>query len=179
MMSYWTFDDVFEEGGPKHEPFDGGFGIVAPGGIRKPGYYGYGLLHQLGSERLANDAPGVLVTRRGDGTLAVALWNMVDLDRIDVAQKGKGEPPRARQVVVKFSGVTGRHEVRVQRVDESHGNTLALYRAMGSPRYPTRAQVRELNQRSQPGAAQLEQTENGALRLEIPVNGLVLLELKP
>lgn len=179
MMSYWTFDDVFEEGGPKHEPFDGGFGIVAPGGIRKPGYYGYGLLHQLGSERLVNDAPGVLVTRRGDGTLAVALWNMVDLDRIDAAQKGKGDPARARQVVVKFAGVKGRREVRVQRVDETHGNTLALYRAMGSPRYPTRAQVRELNERSQPGAAQLAHTENGALRLEIPVNGLVLLELKP
>ena len=29
MMSFWTFSDVFEEDGPKHEPFDGGFGLMA------------------------------------------------------------------------------------------------------------------------------------------------------
>lgn len=36
MMSFWTFSDVFEEDGPKKEPFDGGFGLMAMGGIKKP-----------------------------------------------------------------------------------------------------------------------------------------------
>ncbi len=31
MMSYWTFDDVFEEGGVPADPMHGGFGLIAVG----------------------------------------------------------------------------------------------------------------------------------------------------
>src|SRR2546423_3707632 len=34
-MSYWTFSDVFEEGGVVKTPFYGGFGLLAAGGIPK------------------------------------------------------------------------------------------------------------------------------------------------
>jgi len=36
MMSFWTFSDVFEEGGPIPKPFEGQFGLRAKGGINKP-----------------------------------------------------------------------------------------------------------------------------------------------
>ena len=48
MMSFWTFDDVFEEGGVKQKPFDNGFGLIAPGMIKKPSFYDFALLHKLG-----------------------------------------------------------------------------------------------------------------------------------
>ena len=48
MMSYWTFDDVFEEGGVAEDPFHNGFGLIAVGGIKKPAFYDYALLHLLG-----------------------------------------------------------------------------------------------------------------------------------
>ena len=35
-MSYWTFSDVFEEGGIAKSPFHGGFGLIAAGGIPRP-----------------------------------------------------------------------------------------------------------------------------------------------
>ena len=82
MMSYWTFDDVFEEGGVKSTPFDGGFGLIAPGRIKKPSFYDFALLHRLGDVRLANAADNLLVTRRADGTLVVAAWNLVDMDKL-------------------------------------------------------------------------------------------------
>src|SRR5579862_2154025 len=63
MMSFWTFSDVFEEGGPIAKPFEGEFGLRAKGGINKPSYYDFALLHQLGEERIANAAANVLVTR--------------------------------------------------------------------------------------------------------------------
>src|SRR5208283_4591918 len=50
MTSFWTFSDVFEEHGVKREPFDGGFGLIAPGGIKKPSYSAFALLHRLGEE---------------------------------------------------------------------------------------------------------------------------------
>src|SRR5580658_2627739 len=67
MLSFWTFSDVFEEGGPIPKPFVGMFGLRAKGGINKPSYYAYGLLHQLGSERLANTSPNVIVSKTERG----------------------------------------------------------------------------------------------------------------
>jgi xylan 1,4-beta-xylosidase len=166
MMSFWTFSDVFEENGPKREPFDGGFGLIAMGGIKKPSYSAFALLHKLGEERIAQDVSNVLVTRRGDGTLAIAAWNLVDPD-----QKGS-----ARSVEFEIRGVPPDRGVRVSRADSDHGNTLAAYKRMGSPRYPTQAQVRELNRVAEKSSAQNLHLTHGTIRLELPVNGIVLLE---
>src|SRR5277367_5206712 len=81
IMSFWTFSDVFEEGGPIAKPFVGMFGLRAKGGINKPDYYAYGLLHELGNERLVNASKDVIVTRTTDGGLAIAAWNLVDPDQ--------------------------------------------------------------------------------------------------
>ncbi len=81
MMSFWTFSDVFEEGGPIPQPFVGMFGLRAKGGINKPSYYAYGLLHQLGDARIADASKNVIVTKTSDGGLAIAAWNLVDPDQ--------------------------------------------------------------------------------------------------
>src|SRR2546430_5341011 len=46
-----TFSDVFEEGGVVKTPFYGGFGLLAAGGIPKPAFNAFALLHELGEER--------------------------------------------------------------------------------------------------------------------------------
>jgi xylan 1,4-beta-xylosidase len=167
MMSYWTFDDVFEEGGVPEDPFHNGFGLIAVGGIKKPAFYDYALLHLLGSERLANTANNVLVTRRSDGTLVIAAWNQVAPDQ-------KGTPQHFR---LEFKNVNASGTVLISRVDEKHSNSLAAYRAMGSPRYPTQAQIEQLNRESALAPPEATTLKNGALELDVPVNGLVLLEI--
>jgi xylan 1,4-beta-xylosidase len=167
MMSFWTFSDVFEEGGPKSEPFDGGFGLMAMGGIKKPSYSAFALLHKLGEERIAQDSSNILVTRRHDASLVVAAWNLVDPDQ-------KGSP---RRVEFQIRGVAPDSAVRVSRADSEHGNTLAAYKRMGSPRYPTQAQVRELNRVAEKPSAQSLRLAHGAITLELPVNGVLLLEV--
>ena len=67
MMSYWTFSDVFEEQGVVKEPFYGGFGLIAAGGIPKPSYYAFQILHHLGDQRVQNDNQNVLVTKTTGG----------------------------------------------------------------------------------------------------------------
>ncbi|HUM04941.1 MAG TPA: hypothetical protein VLT90_05735 [Terriglobales bacterium] len=166
MMSYWTFDDVFEENGPVREPFYGGFGLIAAGGIKKPAYHAYALLHKLGHERLANAAPGVLVTRRKDGALVVAAWNLIDPD-----QSGT-----TRTVRFDFRGIPASANVRVTRVDSENGNTLAAYEKMGKPRYPTRRQIDELN-RAAVVSSKMAALENGKLKMQLTPNALVLLEI--
>jgi xylan 1,4-beta-xylosidase len=167
MMSFWTFSDVFEENGPKREPFDGGFGLVALGGIKKPSYSAFALLHQLGDERIAQDSPSVLVTRRGNGSLAIAAWNLID----------PGQTGPERSVEFEIRGVPPDSQVRVSRADSEHGNTLAAYKSMGSPRYPTRAQVRALNLVAEKTSVQTVRLSKGFITLELPVDGVLLLEV--
>ncbi|MFZ0759872.1 MAG: glycosyl hydrolase family 39, partial [Candidatus Sulfotelmatobacter sp.] len=167
MMSFWTFSDVFEEDGPKSEPFDGGFGLIALGGIKKPSYSAFALLHQLGSERILQDSSNVLVTRRDDGALAIVAWNLVDPDKAG----------SARSVDFEIRGVPPDSRVRIIRADAEYGNTLAAYRSMGSPRYPTQAQVRELNRVAKTMPIQNLQLVKGSIQLQLPVDGLLLLEV--
>lgn len=167
MMSFWTFDDVFEEAGPGREPFDGSFGLIALGGIKKPSYSAFALLHKLGHERILNDSPSVLVTRRTDGTLVVAAWNLVD----------PGTKGSARAIEFEFRGVPADGRVSVSRADSEHGNTLAAYKSMGSPRYPTQAQIHELNRVAEKSSTQELRLSRGSIRLELPENGVLLLEV--
>ncbi|MGO9338721.1 MAG: GH39 family glycosyl hydrolase [Terracidiphilus sp.] len=169
LMSWWTFDDVFEEGGVPRQPFNGSFGIIASGRIKKPSFYDFELLHELGEERLANAADNVLVTRRKDGTLVVAAWNLVDMDRL-----AQGAPLTLRLV---FKSVAPGAGVSLQRVDEMHGNPMPAYRAMGSPRYPTQSQIEALNSASSLPSPEKRKLEKGVLELELPVNGLAVIEI--
>ena len=167
MMSFWTFDDVFEEDGVVKEPFYGGFGLIAAGGIKKPSYNAFALLHRLGQERIPSSAKNALITRRTDGTLVVAAWNLVDPD-----QNGQSQ-----HIHFEFQGVKPGRKALLWRLDSQHGNTLAAYEAMGKPRYPTQAQIRQLNMSADLGAAETASLKNGLLDLDIPIDGLVLIEI--
>jgi xylan 1,4-beta-xylosidase len=161
MMSFWTFSDVFEEGGPIPKPFEGHFGLRAKGGINKPSYYEFGLLHLLGDERIANADPNMLVTRRKDGTLAIAVWTLGASDRT---------------VHLAFTHLGASAHATVRRVDREHSNTLAVYRAMGSPQYPSEAQIAKMNAATvvTPKTVPLQ---GNRLDLQVPENGLVVVTI--
>ena len=166
MMSFWTFSDVFEEGGPIRVPFEGHFGLRAKGGINKPSYYDFGLLHRLGDRRIAIAASNAIATKRKDGTLAVAVWNLVDPDKT-------GGTHTMRLV---FDHVRTDAPVTITRVDDDHGNTLAAYRAIGSPRYPTDDQIQKLNAATQVSPSS-EHLEGNHLDVSLQPNALVLIEV--
>ena len=168
MMSFWTFSDVFEENGPGREPFDGGFGLMALGGIRKPSYTAFALLHRLGDTRIPQADPGILVTRRHDGSLAIALWNLIDPDTTG----------SERRVNLQLQGLRSGSQVLITRVDDAHGSSLAAYRAMGSPRYPSAAQVVTLNCSAElPTAERQTLAADGRVEVALPVNALALVEV--
>jgi xylan 1,4-beta-xylosidase len=167
MMSFWTFSDVFEEGGPIPKPFEGQFGLRAKGGINKPSYYAYGLLHQLGSQRIANESKNVIVAKNPDGSLVVAAWNLVDPDK-------QGD---TRTMTLNFSGVAPNAPITLQRVDTDHGNVLPRYAAMGKPLDPTPEQVDQLNRETALPAPESSALKNGKLELQLTPNALVLIKV--
>jgi xylan 1,4-beta-xylosidase len=167
-MSYWTFSDVFEEQGVVKEPFYGGFGLLAEDGIPKPAFNAFLLLHRLGDERLTASADDVLVTRRKDGTLAVATWNMAD--------PGTRGPEKDVELRFEHARVSS---VQVTHLDPDHGDLHKAYEAMGSPRYPTTDQIEKLRVASKLPAAETLHVKNGSVTLKIPSQGLVLIETRP
>jgi xylan 1,4-beta-xylosidase len=170
MMSFWTFSDVFEEGGPIPQPFEGEFGLRAAGGINKPSYYDFALLHKLGDERYKSASDNVLVTKDRDGTLRVVAWNLVDPDK-----KGAGPEGKSKAMTLKFEGVPADAAVTIERVDATHGNPMPTYVAMGRPQYPTPKQVEEMNAASALGAPEKAKLKDGKLELNLGVNALVLV----
>jgi xylan 1,4-beta-xylosidase len=169
MMSFWTFSDVFEEGGPIPKPFVGMFGLRAKGGINKPSYYAYGLLHELGEQRMANSSKDVIATKSSNGQLAVAVWNLVDPD-------AHGE---TRTVNLTFAHVPPNARVTIERVDKDHGSVLNHYAAMGSPLDPTAAQVEQLNRESALPPPEQKILHDGKLELTLTPNALVLVKVQP
>jgi xylan 1,4-beta-xylosidase len=167
MMSFWTFSDVFEEGGPSPKPFEGQFGLRAKGGINKPSYYAWELLHELGDKRISNDAKDAIVTRTSDGGLAIAVWNLVDPDKEGATNK----------VVLNFLHVPPGARVTVERVDEQHGNVLERYAAMGKPLDPTQAQVEQLNRETTLPAPEDTRLQGGKLELNLTPNTLALVKV--
>ncbi len=168
IMSYWSFSDVFEEQGPVKQPFYGGYGLIAAGGIPKPAFDAFELLHQLGDERIASSNSDVLVTRRKDGTLVIALWNLVE--------PGATGPDKSFHL--DFRGVAPQAAATIARVDSKHGDTFAAYVRMGKPQYPTQAQIKELRQVAVLGQPGTEKLDQGALTITVPPKGLALVTVK-
>ena len=165
-MSYWTFSDVFEEQGVVKTPFYGGFGLLAVGGIPKPAFNAFALLHGLGEQRLANDAPEILVTRQSDGALVVALWNY--------AEVGTTAPMRSVALRIAHSAA---QSASVQSIDGVHGNVRIAYERMGSPRYPTQRELAQLREAAAIPPPITHPLQAGELDLQIPSDGLVLVTI--
>ena len=168
MMSLWTFSDVFEEQGVVKTPFYGGFGLIAAGNIPKPSFYAMQFLHGLGDQRIDNSNANVLVTKASDGSLVVAVWNLVN-------PGSTGEP---KTVKLQFKGVRPDANVIVEYVDENHGNALAAWQKMGSPRYPTLTQTQELQDQSKTVAPKNQTLTDGTITLRLTVNGLAVLQVR-
>jgi xylan 1,4-beta-xylosidase len=179
MMSYWSFSDVFEEQGVVKTPFYGGYGLVAEDGIPKPAYDVFLLLHELGEERLAAPTDEALVTRRKDGAMVIAAWNLVEPDSagadktVTFELKNLGSGLGLHTV----TGLMGT-KAEVRRVDASHGDTLDAWKKMGSPKYPTQAQIEELQKASELGAPEEVPIRDHKLTLTLPPMGLAVVEIR-
>jgi xylan 1,4-beta-xylosidase len=167
MMSYWTFSDVFEEQGVVKTPFYGGFGLIAAGGIPKPAFNTFKLLHELGDQRIDLNSDSALLTRKKDGSLVLALWNYAPPEKEGTT----------RSFTVRFKGVRAKKAL-ISNLDPKHGDVHSVYEKMGSPRYPTQAQIRELRKAAELGSPEARDLHGGELTVSLPSYGLTLITLK-
>jgi xylan 1,4-beta-xylosidase len=167
MMSYWTLSDVFEEQGVVKRPFYGGYGLIAEDALPKPAFNAFKMLHHLGDVRIPESADDILVTRRKDGSLVLALWNLG-------APGASGEP---KDVNLQFDSLTGNHRAAVYRLDAEHGSITSAYLAMGSPAYPTPTQIQSLKTAAQLPDPESMTIRNGRLALHLAPKALIVIEI--
>jgi xylan 1,4-beta-xylosidase len=167
MMSYWTFSDVFEEQGVVKTPFYGGFGLLAERDIPKASFNDFALLHRLGDTRLDVGSDSVLATRRKDGTLVVAAWNLS-------LPEEAGSP---KTVTLRFKGsATGSAKVTI--VDQDHGSSLPEFEKQSRPASPTVTQIEQLRKAAALPPSKLYPLKNGSLTLTLQPKALALIELQ-
>lgn len=173
--SYWTFTDIFEEGGMPGAAFHGGFGLLTLQGVPKASYRVFQLLHMLGSQMY--DA------RLNEGTLDVYAMRSEEASAVQflaVNHQSLEHDIGAEPVQLSLCGLSGRDFVHaeVYRVDDTHANALREWENMGKPEYLTEGQLASLQ-----AASALERevlqlpVENGqaSLALTLPPMGTALV----
>lgn len=181
-MSQWCISNVFEELTVPNfilKEGDNGWGMLAQHGIAKPSFNTYKLLNRLGKERLSSTGP-VLATKAGKGAAAL-VWNLAEVQQPSgmpgqsSVRKVTGETKRLQ---VTFRGARPNAAVKVTYVDQERGSPLPKWRALGSPKYPSRDQVEQIRKSAElVPATTLRLDRNGQLTIELPPEGVALIEL--
>ena len=153
-LSFWSYSDLFEEGGMDSQPWHNGYGIMNVNGVPKPIYRMFEMLRALPAAAVpvtaqAADALDSIVQRVGsvsagtvDAVVAVdasmhplvhvtALLNNFDIyDAPGMANK---------TVTITFAnvpaGATFPASAVLNRIDSTHANAVATWNANGRPLY--------------------------------------------
>ncbi len=146
-MSYWTFTDVFDEGGPAPTPFHGGFGLVNLQGLHKPSYYAYEFLHQLGNEELQCNDACATVCRSHNGVQAlVRNFTSLNQDGSDYVFFKRDLPakPLAPAMLTLTNLPGGKYQLEIFGTGYRRNDVYDDYLDLGSPTDLTREQVKML-----------------------------------
>jgi xylan 1,4-beta-xylosidase len=148
-MSYWVFTDIFEEAGPPMTPFHGGFGLVTLQGIKKPAYFAYQFMNQLGPTELKNSDPASWVCRDAKGGAQVLLWELTrpgDKTNSNQAIFRKLNPAQDKgNVRVSLTNVPpGNYRLALREVGFEKNDAYSAYLKTGAPAQLTRAQEQQL-----------------------------------
>lgn len=188
-MSYWTFTDIFEEAGPRMTPFHGGFGLLNYQDLRKPSYYAYKFLNQLGDTQLRCADPAAIVCRGNSGSLQALFWDftithpgpsIINQEFYKADQPSKAQPP----ATLELSGLRkGKYQLKGYKVGYRANDVQSAWRDLGSPSQLTRAQVETLRKASS-GAPVVDETITIAAdgkfsrKFDMRENDVWLVELK-
>ena len=148
-MSYWTYTDLFEEPGPPTAPFQGGFGLLNPEGIRKPAYFAYKYLHALDGDSLATSDPQAMLSTK-DGNVTAVIWDFEQPDQ-KVSNRSfytkviPSHPAVPVHLRLTHLAANVSYHLVVHRTGFHSNDAYTAYIELGSPQKLTEAQVAQLS----------------------------------
>lgn len=136
--SYWTFGDVFEEGGVAFTPFSGGFGLVANGLIPKPTFWTFAFFKKLKGECVHRSDEAVIIKTENGGYRGV-VWNT---DGRDTGEE--------LDVAFQLPAEAGDYCLIKKTVDEECCNPLKIWHDLGEPANPSKETLELLRAAAKP-----------------------------
>ena len=135
-FAFWCLSDIYDQVGYQSSEFQGHYGMLSLHGLRKPAWLAHQWLQRLGPRRFAshpiNPLTDAIATLRegGGAVLCYAYPESIE----DTKGSVQFELPLPR----------GARSPRLIRLGRIENNVAAAWRALGSPPYPTRAQLHAL-----------------------------------
>ncbi|MEV0890970.1 beta-xylosidase [Promicromonospora sp. NPDC050262] len=187
-VSYWTFTDVFEEGGAGIGPFHGGFGLVNEQGLHKPTYHAFEMLSRLGDTVLAALPYGTITQDSATREVSAVFFNYPDgMGRNGVgseltyaATRGLADLGPARRIRHTVEGLPPGAVFTVESIDWDHGNVAEDWHRMGEPLNLTPAQTARLRESADAlRVATLAVSGDGALDIDLELPAWSVLSIAP
>jgi xylan 1,4-beta-xylosidase len=184
-MSYWTYTDLFEEPGPPTAPFEGGFGLMNPQGIRKPAWFAYKYLHELGDQQVQTADKQSWVTKDANGVQVLA-WDFQTPDMGNKSNRpffGVVQPTKnGTPLKLSLKGMKpGTYQVQVYRTGFKANDAHTAYIEMGKPKTLTADQLAKLQAQTvdKPETRTVKVAANGTANVQVPmrVNDVVLVKI--
>jgi xylan 1,4-beta-xylosidase len=185
-MSYWTYTDLFEEPGPPTAPFQGGFGLLNPQGIRKPAFFAYKYLNALQGENIRASDPQTMLAAK-DGSITAVIWDFEQPDqkisnRSFYTKLIPSHVTASVQLQVTHLDPNTAYQLEIHRTGYHANDAYSAYIEMGSPTTLTTEEVERLNGLTAdlPEANKIaESGPTGTLELTVPMNSndIVLVKL--
>ncbi|KGF81496.1 beta-xylosidase [Massilia sp. JS1662] len=184
-MSYWTYTDLFEEPGPPTAPFEGGFGLMNPQGIRKAAWFAYKYMNELGDQQVQTTDKQSWVTKDANGVQVLA-W---DFQTPDMGKKtnrpffGAVQPTKnGTPLKLSLKGMKpGTYNVQVYRTGFKANDAYTAYIEMGKPKTLTSDQLAKLQALTvdKPETRTVKVAANGTANVQVPmrVNDVVLVKI--
>lgn len=168
--SYWTFGDIFEEGGVPFSPFHGGFGLVANGCIPKPTFWTFKFFKNLQGKCIHKSNEAV-ITQNDDGSYVGVIWNLqMDKENYD-------------KLVIDFNifARKGEYSLITKTVDENVCNPRGIWHDLGEPCSLSNEQKKLLREGAVPlvkSARVKAVSQKIPLSFELNPNAVVYFELR-
>ncbi len=185
-MSYWTFTDIFEENGTVPSPFHGGFGMMNFQGLKKPSFYAYQFLNRLGEDELKSNDTESWSTKSSKG-VQILFWNF-DPPKTEESNQvfyKKDVPAKnVGKVGLKIANLpAGNYQLNLYQTGYQVNDVYADFMKLGSPKYLTREQVKQLADKNSGKPVQTLQVKiasNGSFNKEIDIreNDVFLITLE-
>ncbi|MBN2090681.1 glycoside hydrolase [candidate division KSB1 bacterium] len=186
-LSYWVFTDIFEEAGPRWEAFHGGFGMLNYHGIKKPAYYAYYFMNQLGDTELLNDDKFSWVCKDNKGGIQILLWNFTPKKAADsvnnqVYFKRDLPPESSSEVEINVDQLPeSTYFVQLHKIGYRFNDAFSTYLDLGSPAQLTPQQVNLIKQvnDNKPVSSEFIKISNKKFvkKLTVRENDVLLLKL--
>jgi len=146
ILSWWTFTDIFEEGGQTSQPFfsGNGWGLLNIYKIEKPIYRAFQILHSLGTKEVA------VVSKDSAGS-TVGAWAAIGStgQTLDILVYNYDVPNAAIKNETVSIQINNLQNIPIygfiEWIDDTHANAPALWRKLGSPEYPKQPVLDQLS----------------------------------